>query len=106
MRLRPSVVFLSLLSSTTLGLLFVSAGSVSPKPPSIKTISLFKLMGEKAWMEYKHHVESCEVCSSLDDQSRYKMCGRSYYLSDAARPMLTNDQLRLIALGRLKISND
>jgi len=104
MRIRLRVLFLSIVSSVMVSLLLVcTVGALSTEQSEVEYVSIFKLMGEGAWAEYKCHISSCEVCSSLEDSSRYKMCPRSFYLSDAAKPMITNDQLRLIALGRLKI---
>lgn len=67
----------------------------------IKSVSLFDLMNKTSWAEYKEHILSCEICS--DSTEKYKMCPECYYLVESARPYISNDQMKLIALGELTI---
>lgn len=67
----------------------------------IQSVSIFDLMNKTSWEEYKDHIRSCEICS--DTTEKYKMCPECYYLVDSARPYISNDQMKLIALGELEI---
>lgn len=69
--------------------------------PNIQSVSVFDLMNKTSWQEYKDHIKSCEICS--DTTEKYKMCPDCYYLVDSARPYISNDQMKLIALGELEI---
>lgn len=67
----------------------------------IQSLSIFDLMNETSWQEYKDHIQSCEICS--DVREKYKICPQCYYLVESARPYVSNDQMKLIALGELEI---
>lgn len=67
----------------------------------IQYVSIFDLMNKESWQEYKTHIEDCEICS--DTTEKYKMCPQCYYLVESARPYISNDQMKLIALGELEI---
>jgi hypothetical protein len=67
----------------------------------IQSISIFDLMNKTSWEEYKDHIQSCEICCNITE--KYKMCPQCYYLVESARPYISNDQMKLIALGELEI---
>jgi len=102
----PFVASLSALSATVLGLFSLFFLSFLEKDTEPQRVHLMDLVSKRAWEEYKDHVSNCEVCSSVDECEKFKMCSYSYYLSNAAKPFITNDQLRLIAEGKLVIFMD
>ncbi len=85
-------------------MVFAVSHEVQNKP--LLKVSIFELMSKRAWDEYKDHISTCETCSNISENVKHKMCPYSYLLAEAAKPMITNDQLRLIAQDRLKIVSE
>lgn len=67
----------------------------------MQTVSIFDLMNKLSWQEYIDHIKNCPDCS--DPREKFKMCPTCYYIVESARPYISNDQMKLIALGELEI---
>lgn len=77
-------------------------GVVFAENKKIKTLSIQDVVHQESWLEFTEHIKSCPDCG--DENDPFKMCPTCYYLADAARPYISNDQMKMIAKGILRIS--